>query len=151
MKYVIFNEVYDTNALSAAGIENFMQTRLDAWLGVGNVRVEVNLPADNVMEVTLWRNYGPWYEDPKRFSSCNDTINSWDETIFLGTDYQTGTTADFQNHNGRYKISHDVDSIFLPELQEMAKRHRGSKVKGVSVDNNLDHVTLTIELAQRKP
>ena len=28
---------------------------------------------------------------PKRFSDCNETINSWDENIFLGTDYQTGT------------------------------------------------------------
>ena len=36
-------------------------------------------------------------KEPKRFSACNDSINSWDENIFLGTDYQTGTYAFWGN------------------------------------------------------
>ena len=83
-------------------------------------------------------------KDPKRFSDCNETINSWDENIFLGTDYQTGTVADFSTHTRRYIISNCVQSIFLPEMRAMAKKHHGTRIKSIEVDNNLDHIDLII-------
>ena len=146
MKYVLFDEVYNTKSLSAQGMSFMMQNRLDDWLGKGTVKVEVSLPAEKEMSVKLWRKYGTWYEDPKRFSNCNDSIYSFDEHIFLGTDYQTGTYADLTQHIGRYLIYDDVQSIFLPDMKEMAKRHHGSRIKSVSVDNNLDFIELGIEL-----
>lgn len=151
MKFTFRNQIYDTKSLSALGIESKMQNYYDPWLGVGKVRFNVALPEENVMEVTMWRQYGPWYEDPRRFpNSCNTTINSWDEQIVLAEDYLTGTGADFQTHTGRYIINNDVESIFLPKMKEMAKRCHGSRVKTVSVDNYLDHVTVRIELVKTK-
>ena len=70
-------------------------------------------------------------KDPKRFSDCNETINSWDENIFLGTDYQTGTVADFENHPGPYILSFGVQENFLPDLREMAKKYHGTRIKAI--------------------
>ena len=149
MKYTIFNESYDTEILSALEMKTNMQQRLDAWLGVGKVTVDVNMLAENIMELTLWRTYGSWYEDPKRFSNCNDSIFSFDKHILLGTDYQTGTEADFETLSGRYLIFDDVDDV-LYDMKQMAKKHHGSRIKSLSVDNNLDHITLRIELVKYK-
>jgi hypothetical protein len=145
IRIVLFDHLYRTKDWSVLGLQYQGQQDLDAWLGVGNVRLDVKRPSDRVLVYTLWRTYGPWYEDPKRFSDCNETINSWDENIFLGTDYQTGTYADFSTHTGPYIISPDVKSIFLREMREMARKHHGTRIKAVSVDNFLDHVELKIE------
>lgn len=83
-------------------------------------------------------------EDPKRFSDCNEHINSWDESIFLGTEYQTGTEADFETFTGPYIINNDIETIFLPEMKQMAKKHHGSRIQSIEVDNNLDHVELKV-------
>lgn len=144
IRIVLFDELYKTNSLSPLGIQYMGQHRLDQWLGPGKVKFEVAQLADRTFKFTLWRTYGPWYEDPKRFSDCNETINSWDENIFLGTDYQTGTVADFENHPGPYIISNCVQSIFLPKMRDMARKYHGTRIKAIDVDNNLDHVVLTI-------
>ena len=144
IKIVLFDELYKTNSLSPLGIQYMGQQRLDAWLGVGKVKFEVAQLEVRKFKFTIWRTYGQWYEDPKRFSDCNETINSWDENIFLGTDYQTGTVADFSTHTGRYIISNDVNSIFLPEMRAMAKKYHGTRIKSIDVDNNLDHIDLVI-------
>ena len=151
MKFTFGNQIYDTKSLSAFGMEVKMQKYYDQWLGVGKVKFKVTLPAENVMEVTMWRKYGYWYEDPRRFpNSCNDSIYSRDEQIILAEGYQTGTEADLLTHSG-YLIYHDdVESIFLPYMKDMAKRCHGSRVKNVSVDNYLDHVTVRIELVNVK-
>ena len=144
IRIALFDHLYKTKDWSLSGLQAIGQIHLDDWLGKGNVRLDVQRPADRVLVYTLWRTYGPWYEDPKRFSDCNETINSWDENIFLGTDYQTGTYADFSTHPGPYIISNCVQSIFLPELRALAKKYHGTRIKSVEVDNNLDHVVLTI-------
>ncbi len=144
IRIVLFDELYKTNSLAPSGIELLGQLRLDEWLGKDKVKFEVNRPKDRVFKFTLWRQYGPWYEDPKRFSDCNETINSWDMNIFLGTDYQTGTYADFSTHPGPYILSYGVQEDFLPDLRNMAKKYHGTRIKSIDVDNNLDHVVLTI-------
>jgi len=147
MKIVLFDECYDTKSLSALGMENQMQKRLDAWLGTGTVVVKVSLQEDvKKCVVTLWREYGDWYSDPKVFrSSCNDSIFTYDETIFLGRGYQTGTVMDLKTLNSRYIWSNDIKTIFLPSLKEMAKKYHGTRIKSIEVDNNLDHIELTLQ------
>ena len=144
MTIVLFDHPYSTKDWSPLGIQTLGQHRLDQWLGPGKVKFEVAQLADRTFKFTIWRTYGQWYEDPKRFSDCNETINSWDENIFLGTDYQTGTVANFSTHTGRYIISNDVKSIFLPEMKAMAKKYHGTRIKAIEVDNNLDHIDLVI-------
>lgn len=144
MTIVLFDHPYSTKSWSPFGIQSMAQMRLDDWLGIGKVRFEVTQLEERKFKFTLWRQYGDWYEDPKRWSNCNEHINSWDENIFLGTDYQTGTVADFEHHTGRYIISNDVKSIFLPEMRDMAKKYHGTKIKSIEVDNNLDHIDLII-------
>jgi len=144
MTIVLFDHPYSTKDWSPLGIQTLGQLRLDQWLGPGKVKFEVAQLEDRKFKFTIWRTYGQWYEDPKRFSDCNETINSWDENIFLGTDYQTGTVADFSTHTGRYIISNDVNSIFLPEMRAMAKKYHGTRIKSIDVDNNLDHIDLVI-------
>ena len=144
MTIVLFDHPYSTKDWSPLGIQTLGQHRLDQWLGPGKVKFEVAQLEDRKFKFTIWRTYGQWYEDPKRFSDCNETINSWDENIFLGTDYQTGTVANFSTHTGPYIISNDVNSIFLPEMRAMAKKYHGSRIKNIEVDNNLDHIDLII-------
>ena len=144
IRIVLFDELYKTNSLAPSGIELLGQLRLDRGLGKDKVKFEVAQLEDRKFKFTIWRTYGQWYEVPKRFSDCNETINSWDENIFLGTDYQTGTRADFSTHPGPYIISNCVQSIFLPELRDMAKKNHGTRIKAIDVDNNLDHIDLVI-------
>lgn len=144
MTIVLFDHPYSTKDWSPLGIQTQGQHRLDAWLGVGKVKFEVAQLEDRKFKFTIWRTYGQWYEDPKRFSDCNDSINSWDENIFLGTDYQTGTVADFSTHTGPYIISNDIKSIFLPEMKAMAKKYHGTRIKAIEVDNNLDHIDVIL-------
>ena len=122
MTIVLFDHPYSTKDWSPLGIQTLGQHRLDQWLGPGKVKFEVAQLEDRKFKFTIWKTYGQWYEDPKRFSYCNGSINSWDENIFLGTDYQTGTYADFSTHHGPYIISNCVQSIFLPELRDMAMK-----------------------------
>ena len=143
MKIVLFDYAYNTKDWSPLGIQTLGQHRLDQWLGLGKVKFEVAQLEDRKFKFTIWRKYGPWYEDPKRFSDCNETINSWDENIFLGTDYQTGTVADFENHPGPYIISNGIPD-FLREMRAMAKKYHGTRIKSIEVDNNLDHIDLVI-------
>ena len=144
MTIVLFDEPYSTKSLSPLGIQTLGQTRLDQWLGKDKVKFEVAQLGSRKFKFTLWRQYGSWYQDPKLWSNCNDSINSWDENIFLGTEYQTGTVADFSTHPCSYIICNDVKSIFLPEMRDMAKKYHGTRIKSIDVDNNLDHVDLVI-------
>ena len=144
LKIVLFDELYKTNSLSPLGIQYMGQQRLDAWLGVGKVKFEVAQLAERQFKFTLWREYGPWYQDPKPFSNCNDNIVDFDAAIFLGKNYQTGTVADFTEHPGWCIWSPDIKTIFLPDMRDMAKKHHGTRIKSIEVDNNLDHIDLII-------
>lgn len=144
IRVVLFDHLYRTKDWSLLGLQTMGQYDLDAWLGKGNVRLDVKRPEDRVLVYTLWRTYGPWYEDPKRFSDCNDHIVDLDANIFLGSGYQIGTRADFSKHPGPYIIEPDIKTIFLPDMRDMAKKHHGTRIKTIDVDNYLDHVVLTI-------
>ena len=144
MKIVLFDEVYDTKSLSPLGIQTMGQYRLDQWLGKDKVKFEVAQISDRVFKFTIWRTYGPWYEDPKLFSDCNESILDYDSNIFEGLGYQTGTVADFSEHQGWAIWRPDVKSLFLREMREIAKRHHGTRIKDIQVDNNLDHVDVII-------
>lgn len=144
MTIVLFDHPYSTKDWSPLGIQTLGQHRLDQWLGPRKVKFEVAQLEDRKFKFTIWRTYGQWYEDPKRSSDCNETINAWDMNIFLGTDYQTGTEADFENHPGPYIISWGVQENFLREMRAMAKKHHGTRIKSIDVDNNLDHIDLVI-------
>lgn len=144
MTIVLFDHPYSTKDWSPLGIQTLGQHRLDQWLGPGKVKFDVAQLSDRTFKFTLWRTYGPWYEDPKRFSDCNETINAWDMNIFLGDGYQTGTYADFTTHPGPYIISYGVQEDFLRNLRNLAKKHHGTRIKAIDVDNYLDHVVLTI-------
>ncbi len=50
----------------------------------------------------------------------------------------------FSTHPGPYIISNCVQSIFLREMRNMAKKYHGTRIKSIEVDNNLDHVDLVI-------
>ena len=132
MTIVLFDEPYSTKSLSPLGIQTLGQTRLDQWLGKDKVKFEVAQLGSRK------------YQDPKLWSNCNDSINSWDENIFLGTEYQTGTVADFSTHPCSYIICNDVKSIFLPEMRDMAKKYHGTRIKSIEVDNNLDHIDMIL-------
>ena len=145
IRIVLFDHLYKTKDWSLNGLQTIGQIHLDDWLGRGKVRLEVDRPQDRVLVYTLWRNYGPWYTDPKCWSDCNEHIVDFDANIFLGTNYQTGTYADFTTHPGPYIIEPDIKTIFLRDMREMAKKHHGSRIRWIDVDNNLDHVELKIE------
>lgn len=143
MKIVLFDEVYNTKSLSPQGIEFMGQFRLDQWLGKGKVKFVVKQLDTKVYKFTIWRTYGHWYQDPKRFSDCNEHIVDIDAMIVKGEGYQTGTVADFSKHPGWCIWNPDIKSIFLPEMREIAKKHHGARIKSIEVDNNLDHIDLT--------
>lgn len=144
MKIVLFDRLYDTKKLVLTDIQKFGQYRLDQWLGKAKVKFEIAQKNLKVFTVTLWREYGPWYEDPRPWSDHNEYIVDVDVAIFLAAGYQTGTVADFSEHLGWCIWRPDVETMFLPEMKEMAKRHHGSRIKHIAVDNYLDHVELTI-------
>ena len=144
IRIVLFDELYKTNTLAPSGIELLGQLRLDRWLGKDKVKFEVAQLADRQFKFTIWRQYGPWYQDPKPWSDCNETINAWDMNIFLGTDYQTGTEADFENHPGPYIISWGVQENFLRDMRNMAKKYHGTRIKSIDADNYLDHIDVFI-------
>ena len=144
MKIVLFDTVYNTKSLSLKGIQTLAQMRLDAWLGIDKVKLDVVQLADRTFKFTLWREYGPWYKDPKCVSNCNEHIVDYDANIFLGTNYQTGTVADFSQHPGWCIWYPDIKSIFLRDMRDRAKRYHGTRIKSIEVDNNLDHIDLVI-------
>ena len=144
MKIVLFDDLYDTKLMTPHDIQILGQLRLDQWLGKDKVKFEVDQVSDRVFKFTLWRTYGHWYEDPKRFSECNEHIVDVDALIFKGEGYQTGTVADFSKHPGWCIWNPDIKSIFLPDMREIAKKHHGTRIKSIEVDNNLDHIDLII-------
>ncbi len=144
MKIVLFDHCYNTKTLSTLGIQALGQHRLDQWLGKDNVKFEVSQLSEESFKFTLWRQYGNWYKDPKPFSDCNEHIVDFDEAIFLGVGYQTGTTADFSQHPGWCIWNDDIKTIFLPKMREIAKKYHGTRIKSIEVDNNLDHIDMII-------
>lgn len=144
MKIVLFDYLYDTKQMTEVMIQGHGQHRLDQWLGKDKVKFEVKGIVDKTFRCTLWREYGIWYHDPGPFSSRNDSVVDVDAQIFLGRNYQTGTEVDFSEHPGWCIWYPDIETIFLPEMKKTARDHHGSRIKRIEVDNNLDHIDMTI-------
>jgi len=148
MKYYLIGEVVDTKKSTISGIETILQQRLDNWLGKDKTQIKVDALNNNTMKFTLYRKYGNWFEDPQRFQP-QTSVFSWDEHILLGDDYQTGTTADFDTHTGRYVISYAEDDFFN-DYKEKARENHCTRIKQLSQQSYLDRVEFTVELLQQK-
>ena len=148
MKYFLIGTVLDTKSLSTNGFQFMLQQRLDDWLGKDKTQIKVEELNGHTMKFTLYRKYGNWFEDPQRFQP-QTSVFSWDEHILLGDDYQTGTTADFDTHTGRYAIYHDQEDFFY-DYKKMAKGNHCTRIKQLSQQSFLDRIEFTIELLQPK-
>lgn len=149
MKYYLVGAVLDTKSFSTAqAMQEALQQKLDAWLGKDKTQIKVEELNDHTMKFTLFRTYGNWYEDPQRFQP-QTSVFSWDKHILLGDDSQTGTTADFENLNGRYVISYGEDDFFQ-DYKEMAKENHCTRIKHLSQQSFLDRIEFTVELVQPK-
>ena len=144
MKCFLIGEVVDTKESTINEIEEFLQKRLDAWLGKDKAQIKVDALNSNTMKFTLYRKYGEWFEDPQRFQP-QTSVFSWDKHILLGDGYQTGTTADFDSHSGRYVISYHEDDFFDDYKAEARKNHC-TRIKQLSQQSYLDRIELTVEL-----
>ena len=148
MKYFLIGTVLDTKSLSTNGFQFMLQQRLDDWLGKDKTQIKVEELNGHTMKFTLYRKYGNWFEDPQRFQP-QTSVFSWDEHILLGDDYQTGTTADFDTHTGRYVISYAEDDFFN-DYKEKARENHCTRIKQLSQQSYLDRIEFTVELLQPK-
>ena len=146
MKYFLIETVLDSKKLSPIGMQTLLQQRLDNWLGKDKAQIKVDALNSNTTKFTLYRKYGNWFEDPQRFQP-QTSVFSWDEHILLGDDYQTGTTADFDTHTGRYAIYHDQEDFFY-DYKEKAKENHCTRIKRLEQQSFLDRIEFTVELAQ---
>jgi hypothetical protein len=144
MRPYLIKTVFDTKKQSLSEIEKEAQSRLDVWLGKGNVVFSINQPGPKTLEYTFERKYGNFYKDPRCWSDCNEHIFSWDKHIFLGTGWKAGTYADFSNLNGPYVINYGLED-FLREIKEASKEYHASRARSVMVDNYLDRIIITVE------
>jgi len=144
-KICISGAVYDSKGLSLLGMSTLAQYRLDDWLGVNAVKVDVKELGPKEYEVTIWRKYGDWYEDPQHWGQ--NRVFCLDEQIFLGLDYQTGTRADFEHLPGRYVIYHGLEEQVEKEYKQQARELHASRVKSLKHEAFLDKVIFTITLA----
>lgn len=145
MKYYLVGKVVDTKKSTISGIETILQQRLDDWLGKDKTQIKVDALNNNTMKFTLYRKYGNWFDDPQRFQP-QTSVFSWDEHILLGDDYQTGKTADFDTHTGRYAIYHDQEDFFY-DYKEKAKENHCTRIKRLEQQSFLDRIEFTVELA----
>lgn len=149
MKYFLIGTVLDTKEYTTVQeMQDFLQHRLDAWLGKGKTHIQLDQLDSHTMRFTLYRTYGDWFEDPQRFQP-QTSVFSWDEHILLGDDYQTGTYADFDSHSGRYVISYN-ENDFFSDYKEKAKENHCTRVKQLSQQSYLDRIELTVELVKHK-
>ena len=144
MRPYLIKTVFDTKKQSLNEIEREAQSRLDTWLGKGNVIFSIDLAGPKTLEYTFERKYGDFYTDPRCWSDCNERVFSWDKHIYLGTGWKSGTYADFSKVNGPYVIHYGLEE-FLQDIKEASKEYHASRAKSVKVDNYLDRIIITVE------
>ena len=149
MKYFLIGTVLDTkDYASLQDMQDFLQRRLDAWLGKGKTQIKVDQLGSHTMKFTLYRKYGSWFEDPQRYQP-QTSVFSWDKIILLGDGYEKGTYADFDTLNGRYVISYGEEDFFY-DYKRAARANHGSRIKNLSQQSYLDRIEFTVELLQPK-
>lgn len=149
MKYFLIGTVLDTKDYgSVQGMQEFLQKRLDNWLGKDETKIQLVQLGSHAMRFTLYRDYGIWFEDPQRFRP-QTSVFSYDKQILLGLDYQYGTYADLKTLAGRYVISYHEDDFFQ-DYKEKAKENHCTRIKHLEQQSFLDRIEFTVELVQPK-
>ena len=139
----IAGEKFDvTKYLGAA--ELMIQDRLDCWLGKNTVKVQLDKPATDVVEVTIFRKYGSFYKPPTGHSFFQ-SIFTYDQQILLGEGYQYGTVVDLTVYEGRY-IHYDCQDDFFNRYRKKARQAKASRIKELDFSDTLDYMKLTIKL-----
>lgn len=125
--------------------EQFIQDRYDSWLGKDTVKVNLEKPTDNVVEVKIYRTYGSYYkpQDMRTMEPKYRFIFSYDRQFLLGTDYQTGTYADLSLHRGQYIIFDDLETFFR-EYRKQARELKATRPKELEFEDHLDYMKLTL-------
>lgn len=147
MKYFLIGTVLDMKDYATVqDMQDFLQKRLDAWLGKDKTQIKVDQMDSHTMKFTLYRKYGSWFEDPQRFQP-QTSVFSYDKQILLGLDYQTGTYADLQTLAGRYVISYG-ENDFFDDYKRAARENHSTRIKHLEQQSFLDRIELTVELAK---
>ena len=124
--------------------ELMIQDRLDCWLGKNTVKVQLDKPATDVVEVTIFRKYGEFYKPPTGHSFFQ-SIFTYDQQILLGKGYRYGTIVDLTVYEGQF-IHYDGVEGFFKEYKKLAREAKASRIKELQFADTLDYMKLTIKL-----
>jgi hypothetical protein len=124
--------------------ELMIQDRLDCWLGKNTVKVQLDKPATDVVEVTIFRKYGTFHK-PETGHSFFRSIFTYDQQILLGKGYRYGSVADLTVYEGRF-IHYDGVEGFFKEYKKLAREAKASRIKELQFADTLDYMKLTIKL-----
>ena len=124
--------------------ELMIQDRLDCWLGKNTVKVQLDKPATDVVEATIFRKYGTFYK-PETGHSFFRSIFTYDQQILLGEGYQYGTVVDLTVYEGRY-IHYDCQDDFFNRYRKKARQAKAIRIKELDFSDTLDYMKLTIKL-----
>ena len=124
--------------------ELMIQDRLDCWLGKNTVKVQLDKPATDVVEVTIFRKYGEFYKPPTGHSFFQ-SIFTYDQQILLGKGYRYGTVVDLTVYEGQF-IHYDGVEGFFKEYKKLAREAKASRIKELQFADTLDYMKLTIKL-----
>lgn len=139
----IVGEKFDvTKHLGVA--ELMIQDRLDCWLGKNTVKVQLDKPATDVVEVTIFRKYGSFYK-PEIGHSFFRSIFTYDQQILLGEGYQYGTTVNLTKYESQF-IHYDCQDDFFNRYRKKARQAKASRIKELDFSDILDYMKLTIKL-----
>lgn len=124
--------------------ELMIQDRLDCWLGKNTVKVQLDKPATDVVEVTIFRKYGSFYK-PEIGHSFFRSIFTYDQQILLGEGYQYGTTVNLTKYESQF-IHYDCQDDFFNRYRKKARQAKASRIKELDFSDILDYMKLTIKL-----
>ena len=124
--------------------ELMIQDRLDCWLGKDTVKVQLDKPATDVVEVTIFRKYGSFYKPPTGHSFFQ-SIFTYDQQILLGDGYQYGTVVDLTKYEGQF-IRYDCIDDFFNRYKKKARQAKASRIKELQYADTLDYMKLAIKL-----
>ena len=142
-KIFIAGETFDvTKHLAVA--ELLIQDRLDCWLGKNTVKVQLNKPTADEIEVTIFRKYGNFYK-VQTGRAFFQSIFTYDRQILLGEGYQYGTVVDLTVYEGQL-IHYDGVEGFFKEYKKLAREAKASRINELQFADTLDYMKLTIKL-----
>ena len=144
-KQTIFIAGEKFDATKHLGVAELMiQDRLDCWLGKNTVKVQLDKPATDVVEVTIFRKYGTFYKIETGHSFFQ-SIFIYDQQILLGEGYQYGTVVDLTVYEGQF-IHYDCIDDFFNRYKKKTGQAKASRIKELNFSDTIDHMKLTIKL-----